>query len=266
MKKIIGTLTGLLLYMQLAASLSYPYVDTNGYRYTDENTIQNNRKIAILSYGSLVRQKNNRRTLARLEATQFKPTEFYLPVSLSHQSQTNRLTAIIDRNGDPKRVWVATSQFSFLPNACNNLAAREGSRYLGQHKGYDLTNTFYMKKLLHNQTKNRNEKIIPSTSWVIRLPKHKHQRSLELPEDSAHNVATWADSKGYTAVIWASFPPNIASQEEMIQKLIHSNTLLTNTQDYIRNLPDGPQSEFEQAVIAGKEALRSFLCDPIENT
>ena len=101
--------------------------DANGYRYKDENTIQDKRKIAILSYGSLVKQAENHQTGARLDASAFAPTEIRLPVSLARLSQGNRLTAVIDKNGKPKKVWAATSQFQFLPNARNNLAAREGS-------------------------------------------------------------------------------------------------------------------------------------------
>lgn len=261
MKNVIASVGSLLMSMQLVASLAQPYVDANGYRYKNEDTIQRKRKIAILSYGSLVRQKENRQTHAVLEAMPFSATTIHLPVSLSRQSQGPRLTAVIDSKGDPKRVWAATSRFHFLPNARNNLAAREGSRYIGQNTGYDLTNIFYMKKLLSHQTKDSNEKMIPSTNWAIRLPNNTHQQRQELPDNIALDIASWADSKGYTAVIWASFPPNIASKKEMIRRLIRNDALLINTQDYIQNLPDGPQSAFEQAVIAGKETLQSLLCD-----
>ena len=227
----------------------------------NENTVQSKKKIAILSYGSLVRQKKNNQTQAVLEATPFSATAIHLPVSLSRQSQGPRLTAVIDSKGDPKRVWAATSHFHFLPNARNNLAAREGSRYMGERKGYDVTNIFYMKKLLLHQTKDSNEKMIPSTNWAIRLPSNTNQQRQELPDDVVRDIAAWADRSGYTAVIWASFPPNISSQKKMIRRLIRNDALLANTQDYVRNLPDGPQSEFEQAVIAGREALESRLCD-----
>ena len=43
-----------------------PHRDANGYRYRDENTVQDKRKIAILSYGSLVKQNANNQTGAKI--------------------------------------------------------------------------------------------------------------------------------------------------------------------------------------------------------
>lgn len=239
---------------------SVPHVDANGYRYKDETTIRQHRKIAILAYGSLVRQQANLQTGARLEATQFSPTEIKLPISLSRYSQgSRRITAVIDSNGDPKRVWTATSVFTFLPNARNNLAAREGSRYLGQSAGYDLTNICYMKKLLPNQTADRDETMIDSTDWAMRASKGRQRRKDELPASSARKIAAWADAHAYTAVIWASFPSNMKSKKDVVRKLLHDSTVLKNTQQYVKNLPDGAQSALERAVIAGKSALRAFF-------
>ena len=233
-------------------------VDANGYRYRDESTVGDKRKIAILSYGSLVKQRENLQTRARLETrTEFAQTQVQLPVSLARVSRDNRITAVIDKDGDPKRVWAAESKYTFLPNARNNLAAREGSPYRGQDTGYDLTNIFYMKKLLPSRMKDSNEEVVPGTqNWVIRTAANERQ---QLPMNVAQKVAKWADDSSYTAVIWASFPPNISSREQVIQKLLADDTLLRNTQEYVRNLPDGAQSTFERAIIAGKDALRALL-------
>lgn len=251
---------GFVLGMPPAAHPPQPLVDANGYHYKNENAVQDKRKIAILSYGSLVRQSENMQTHAKLEATAFNPTEITLPVSLTRQSQGPRFTAVIDRDGDLKRVWVATSRFQSLPNARNNLAAREGSVYRGQETGYDLTNIFYMKKLLPGRVKDNNEQAIPQTAnWVIRSATHERQ---QLPTPVAQQVARWADNNGYSAIIWASFPPNISSRAEAINRLLQDGVLLRNTQEYVRNLPDGAQSAFEQAILAGANALRVFTAAP----
>lgn len=227
--------------------------------YKNEREIRDSKKIAVLAYGSLAKQRENRQTGALLETAQFKPTELYLPVSLSRQSQGPRITAVIDPQGHPKRVWAATSHFSYLPNARNNVAAREGSRYLGQNKGYDVTNIFYMKKLSPRQTKDCNEKVIAGTNWVINAPRTKQQRINELSEETKHSIAQWADQNGYSGVVWASFAPNIKSQREVVKRLLRDDVLLRNTQDYVRNLADGAQSPFEGAVMGGAEALERLM-------
>lgn len=250
----------LLISTHILSLLAQPRSDANGYRYKNETTVQHQRKIAVLSYGSLVRQKENRQTNARLEASEFSPTDLVLPVSMSRYSQkAGRFTAVIDNNGDPKRVWAATSAFTFLPNARNNLAAREGARYMGQRKGYDLTHTFYMKKLFPGQIADHNEKMITATNWTIRIPKSRLRCSNILSADATQQIAAWADANGYTAVIWASFPSNVASHKEIIRKLLRDDILLKDTQDYIKNLPDGAQSAFEYAVLAGEAQLRALL-------
>ena len=232
-------------------------VDANGYRYRDENTVQDKRKIAILSYGSLVKQPQNLQTNARLQASAFVPTDIKLPVSLMRQSQGPRITAVVDRDGDLKRVWVATSNFQFLPNARNNVAAREGSRLQSQDAGYDLVNIFYMKKLAPGRMRDNNEEIVPGVDgWVIRTAANNRQ---QLPVEVQQNVARWADANGYSAVIWASFPPNISNREEVIRRLAEDDTLLRNTQEYVRNLPDGAQSALERVILVGKDALRTLV-------
>ena len=138
--------------------------DANGYQYRDENTVEDKRRIAILPYGSLVNQAASTGAGVRIAAT--------------------------------------TSQFQWLPNARQNLAGHEGAPYRGQQTGYDLSNIFYMKKLMPARQKDRNEEIIPNTDrWVIRIEAEPQK----LPIDVAQRIARWADSQGYSAVIWAPF-------------------------------------------------------------
>lgn len=254
MKKCLLLLILVIPALSMAGGL--PMTDTNGYTYKNENTIRDKRKIAILSYGSLVNQSANLRTGAVLETTGFAPTDIQLPVSLSRISQDNRLTAVIDAQGELKRVYAAQSKFQSLPNARNNLAAREGARYLGQQDGYILDAIFYMKKILPGQVKDSNEDVIPNTlNWVIR---HENSERQRLPINVAQSLARWADGRGFTGIIWASFAPNQGSQAEIIQKLLSDSALLRNTQEYVTKLPDGPQSAFERAVVGGINALRAF--------
>lgn len=137
------------------------------YRYKDETTVRDIRNITILSYGSLVNDPApiNRPTL---RASRFQSTNISLPVALSRKSRGDRITAIIDNNlGEPKPVYYAVSNFHFLPNARNNLAGREGIRL--ESNGYDLTNIFYMKKKLHNDNQDPNEKTVIDSNWLIRI-------------------------------------------------------------------------------------------------
>ncbi len=253
--KIVPIFIGSFLLMQSIFAM-HPQQDANGYRYRNEQPVQDKRKIAVLSYGSLVNQCANRHTGACIETYGFQPTSLTLPVSITHLSQTHRFTAVIDNNGYPKRVYAAQSKFQFLPNARNNLAAREGSSYSGQKRGYDLSCMFYMKKLTPGADKDSNEEFIPGSQWVILVPKNPRQR---LSNPIALSIADWADSQNYTAVIWASFPPNIESQKAAAAKILQDNDLYYNTKDYIIKLPDGPQSPFEKAVVQGPDAVRDFI-------
>lgn len=253
--KIVPIFIGSFLLMQSIFAI-HPQQDANGYRYRNEQTVQDKRKIAVLSYGSLVNQCANRHTGACIETYGFHPTSLTLPVSITHLSQTHRFTAVIDNNGYPKRVYAAQSKFQFLPNARNNLAAREGSSYRSQDRGYDLKYMFYMKKLAPVARKDSNEEIIPGTNWAILIPENSRQK---LSNATAQSIAQWADSQNYSAVIWASFPPNVESQKAAATKILEDNDLYYNTKDYIINLPDGPQSPFEKAVVQGPEAVREFI-------
>ncbi len=71
-------------------------------------------------------------------------------------------------------------------------------------------------------------------------------------------IAQFAENNNSTAVIWASFPPN-KTKDEIVQTLVDDKILLKNTQDYIKNMPGGNEpTEFEQAVLQGKEALEAL--------
>lgn len=254
MKKSYLLLLSLIIGIQ-AMELPHHDVDASGYRYANESTISTPRKIAILSYGTLVK-KSVGPSGVQLQASPFKPTDIFFPISLSRICG-NRLTATIDIHGEPKRIWAATSFYRYLPNARNNLAGREGSSYLGQIKGYDLSAISYMKRLAHGQTKDSNEELIPDTAnkWAIRIQENPQQR---IPLATAKQLAKWADSEGYSAVIWVSLALNVNSQQEAIDKLLHDPTFLANTQEYVKNLPEGAQTTFENAILAGKEVLQDL--------
>jgi hypothetical protein len=244
--KLIFAFIGIVVINQLQAA-AVPQ-----YQYKSEAGITNKRKIGILAYGSLVHQSVNVDTGAMLQASAFVRTPVTLPVSMLRLSSagkpTRRITAVIDNLGQPKNVYVATSGFAFLPNARNNLAAREGAPYYGQGVGYDLNNIFYMKKLQGSQSPDNNEARVDNTDWVIRRAPNPRQ---QIPPAMAAALARWADSpeRRYDALIWASFPPNCDSQDDVVQKLISDTVLLNNTKEYIRNLPEGPQTQFEQFIV-----------------
>lgn len=249
--------------------------DVNGYRYKNENTVQDKRKIAILSYGSLVHQPVNPRTGAQLYAGSFNPTLLYLPVSMTRKSVGNRITAVVDALlGKDKRVWYAVSEFAWLPNARNNLAVREGIPLSRAEASYDLTNIFYIKKLLPGRAKESTEEnILDTARWVIRTTDNPRQR---ISIATAQAIAQWAEEKGLSAVIWASFPATIDSEKDVAQALLEDAELLHNTQEYVRILPDGAQTVLERAILKGPEVLsiiaqigrqptKEALCNALQN-
>lgn len=224
-----------------------------GYRYTDERNITSKRKIAILAYGSLVNQPRNIDTGAVLQASAFAPAEgITLPVSMSRISSegkpTRRMTLVLDNQGEPRNVYFATSNFTYLPNARNNLAAREGALYNEQKRAYNLTNIFYMKKIQAGGGRDSDESPVPGTSdWVILKAAPNPRQKLSAETEKA--LARWADNHGYSAIIWASFPPTLESPENGVQRLNSDAQLLRNTYDYVKNLPGGPQTQFERAIV-----------------
>jgi hypothetical protein len=246
-------------FLFLIGGLSFSAMAQDPYHYTNESGIRDKRNIAILSYGSLVNNPapNDGRPALQIE-NGFQPTNINLPVAFTRQSskgqQNARITAVVDNKlGIPKQVYYTTSSFHYLPNARNNLAGREGVS-LKQQK-YDLNNIFYMKKLLGNAQPDSNETIIQG-KWVIR---NSTSTRVQLTKDQAETLASWADENGFSAITWASFPPNYNSLQAVAKDLINNPTLLKKTQEYVSILPGGAQTKFEKAILKGKSELKSFL-------
>ncbi|HXF90916.1 MAG TPA: hypothetical protein VNJ29_03190 [Candidatus Nitrosotenuis sp.] len=220
--------------------------------YKDEQTVIDQRTIAILAYGSLVNNPDPGDRPA-LKASPFAPAGIKFPVALSRESRGSRITLVIDgKLGEPKDLYYATSTFRFLPNARNNLAGREGVPF--RNDGYNLDNIFYMKKIINDRRPDLNEKPIPGTQWIIRMSNPR----VELSTQKAQELANWADRKGFTALVWASFPPTYDSLSDVATTLINDQTILRNTQQYISELPGGAQTPFEQAVMSGRNALLQY--------
>lgn len=250
MMKKIAPLAFMLLFNTVhAAETADPYP------YRDESTIRDRRNIAVLAYGSLVNDPAPTDGRPALQVdTAFGATNISLPVAFTRQSSkgtdNRRITAVIDNTfGTDKRVYAARSSFRFLPNARNNLAGREGVPFNARENKYNLDNIFYMKKGLPvNGQLDSNEKIVAGTrDWIIRTSDSR----VELPSAKATAFANWADQNGYTAIIWASFPPTYTSVSAVARDLQNDSTLMRNTQNYVRILPDGAQTSFEQAVVRG---------------
>lgn len=74
---------------------------------------------------------------------------------------------------------------------------------------------------------------------------------IEISDRIAQQLIRWADQNGFTAIIWASFPPTFHSKRDIVNALSNNRTLLMNTKSYIENLPDGPQTYLEHAIVYG---------------
>lgn len=231
-------------------SLLYAMEREESYPQVDESSISDVRRIAILGYGSLINDPRELKIIAP-----FTQTNFEFPVSLSRESSQGtpkrRITAVIDNQSQfRKPVWYAESEYKFLPNARNNLALREGVKFDPSSNKRHLANIFYLKKLLQNRRPDSNESKIGETDWVVRNLAYGNNDRQQLPVDVLKTIINWADSKGFSAIIWASFPPN-KTNREIIQALRGDSVLLANTKDYVRILPGGPQTDFEKAIIDG---------------
>lgn len=244
------------MFTVLSMNAGYAADSSDPYPYKDESTIRDRRNIAVLSYGSLVNDPSPRDGRPALQIDNaFLPTNIYLPVAFTRQSSkgtdNRRITAVVDNNlGSQKRVYAAPSHFHFLPNARNNLAGREGVRF--NDGKYSLDNIFYMKKgLPANGQLDANEKRVPDTrDWIIR----KSDFRVEIPSHTATAFAEWAEQNGYSAIIWASFPPTYNSLSGVANDLQRDTTLMNNTQNYVRIMPmqSGDQrTNFEQAILNG---------------
>jgi hypothetical protein len=213
------------------------------YRYYDETAIRESRKILVFGYGSLMKQKKSLTNLNKLKAGNFIKTNIEVPLSLTRISgqgtNNRRVTVVIDNESDETgNLWAAFSKFQFLPNARNNLAAREGAPLKNTESpldGYDLSNIFYIKKLLSQQTKDPNEQEIQGMpGWVVRVGVQDKRQ--ELPQPLLKEMAQFAERNGADAAIWASFPSN-KTVEEIKNALRTDERLAKNTYYYLRTLP-----------------------------
>lgn len=259
MKKLL--LLGFIAFCHLVAPAAEQIDGPHIYR--DENSVRDKRNIAILTYDSLVHNTapNDGRPALKI-ASPFTSTSISLPVGMSRQSSrgTNikRVTAVIDNTlGSDRPVYATKSFYNFLPNARNNLAAREGAFYRAEKNEYELKDIFYMKKRLPVSGRlDSNEKLVPGTrDWVIRT--HAQDAQLDprvlLPDHTAKAFAAWADQSGYSAIIWASLPPTYDSISDVAKDLQDDSTLMRNTQEYINVMPGGEavRTPFEKDIIIG---------------
>lgn len=214
-------------------------------------------KIGIISYGSLVKWQKHSITGAQLKATPFIPVSIYFPISLSLLANTNRITAVVDvKEGVPKRIWIAESNFKNFDTAMQNLAAREGAYYDQKSDWYDSSRLFYIKKVaIHYHLKNDEEYISSYPEWIVRNDSNPRQ---QLCQDSIHQLIQWAISKNYTAMIWTSCPIVILPLPQFLERLITDPLLLKNAQNYINALPDGADTQLEKAILAGKKSLSTL--------
>lgn len=221
-------------------------VDESGYTYKDESAVSDKRNIAILAYGSLVNQPQGSTGVTLKARYPFKDTSLTMPVGFTRISSANtpkkRVTAVIDTASQFSRPLYATqSDFKFLPNARQNLAAREGTALRSASEGYDLKYTPYMKKLTTGRAKDSNEAEIPGIpGWVVRLEEGR----LKLPDSQLKRIAQWAQENGFSAVIWASYP-STHTQQQILDQLRQDRLLLDNTKAYIRNMPGRPEHRME---------------------
>ena len=115
-----------------------------------------------------------------------------------------------------------------------------------------------MKKIIPGTSLKAAELIIPGThNWVTQ--KGDTIRS-QLPDTILQQLAHWADDSGYSAIIWAALPANLEDEFAAAKLLIGNPVLLESTKEYVLQLADGPQTEFERAVVEGQNALVQFAC------
>lgn len=203
-------------------------------------------RIAILAYGSLVKQPTHSVTGARLQASDFKLTTFSFPISLYPLDNKNRVTAVIDSNSSHfKRVWSALSSFDDFDDAVQNLAAREGAQQL-KRGVYDTRYIFYIKK---HRSDNKQ-------TWILRDSPHARQ---QLSPELKSAIMKWAEENNYEAVLWVACPIAPVERVDFIKKLIQDPIMLHNAQRYIKLLPDGPQTQLERAIMQGKTQLTRLL-------
>jgi hypothetical protein len=232
----------------------------------EKSTFNKKKKILIFSYGSLVVQKENKKTGKQLQATAFTMTNIKVPISFAfiaglppHLIKTNkknwksfplrRATATIDRfSKDYKPLWFAFSKKDTLPEALNNLAAREGASKVRKSQRYDTTYLFYIKRVTQNYKKLNSEKWIPGlTNWVTKKPWY---RSQQLSNECLKEIVHFTQKQKADVAIWAALPSNITNRE-LVTIIKNDKVFTKNTQAYIKKMPPGNKlSSLEHRVLS----------------
>jgi hypothetical protein len=214
-------------------------------------------KIAIFGYGSLINRPSHSITGAHLQASEFMPTPIMFPINLSLLANKNRITAVIDiKNGNPKRVWFAISNFRDVRRAVQNLAAREGAAQL-QNNLYDSQHISYLRRKTNATTKiHELETCTNNANWAIYDSKNDQQR---LPDSIIRTMIRWAEKNKIDIVLWVSCPIVTMSKAEFIARLLENPLILKNAQQYISLFPDGPQTDLEHAILSGRQSLKQLM-------
>ncbi len=196
-------------------------------------------------------------THAQLCSSTFLPTDIQFPISYSLMPKKDRISAVINvKSGINKRCWIAISCFDVLSQAAQNLAAREGSAFSEKEKKYSEQSIFYVKKRSGSEPLLNSERIVPiALGWVIKTENNTLQ---QIPDNTVKKIIDWANEHTVDVVLWVSCPVLTSSMEELVSALLDDKKLLSNAQSYIKKLPDGPQTDFEKAVINGKVALEKY--------
>lgn len=222
--------------------------------------------ILIFSYGSLVKQKTNKKTGALLNAGPFFKTSLGVPVSftflagmptklitqdirLRNNFTKRRATVTIDvYSKEFKPLWVAQSSYTSLSEALNNLAAREGAPFINNTNNYDLSHMFYIKKVTPFYRKKRAEIYIKGAkNWITCKAQNINQ---QLSNNQLLTIVKFIEKNNAQAAIWAALPSN-CRQHDLITLLNNDPTFIANTAAYIQNMPPGNNvGSFEKNVIA----------------
>jgi hypothetical protein len=184
-------------------------------------------KIAILGWGSLIWDPRDLQL-----ATPFALNGPSLPIEFCRISKNLRLTLIIDETfGTLCQTYAATSAFSTLDEAVDNLAQREGMPNSADVGFADLT------------TQKRNH---------AAAARHPH---------AVETIADWALHAGYDAVIWTALdshfenrttePFSVNAAMRFLEQLEqHDAEAFARALDYIRRAPGATQTPVRDRTAA----------------
>jgi hypothetical protein len=184
-------------------------------------------KIAILGWGSLIWDPRDLQL-----ATSFALNGPSLPIEFCRISKNLRLTLIIDETfGTLCQTYAATSAFSTLDEAVDNLAQREGMPSSADVGFADLT------------TQKRS-----------RAAAARHPYAVE-------TIADWALHAGYDAVIWTALdshfenrttePFSVNAAMRFLEQLEqHDAEAFARALDYIRRAPGATQTPVRDRTAA----------------